>query len=137
MQIQTPPRKPVDDWEAKRDEWVAAIEGLFAEVEAWARKEEWLVQRTRKTVDEDRLGSYEVPVLTLQTPTGPVILDPIARYIIGAEGRVDLCAFPSFESAIIVRTDGHWRFASVPPSADRPWSKEAFLEIALRLAAKR
>jgi hypothetical protein len=137
MQTQTPPRKPTDDWEAKRDEWVAAIDGLFAEVEAWAKKEEWLVQRTRKTVDEDRLGSYEVPVLTLQTSAGPLILEPIARYIIGAEGRIDLCAFPSFESAIIVRTDGHWRFASVPPSSDRPWSKEAFLEIALCLAVTR
>ncbi len=125
----------MDDWEAKRDEWVAAIDRLSTDVESWAKEQQWLVQRGRKTVAEDRIGCYEVPVLTIQTSAGPLILDPIARYIVGSSGRIDLCAFPSFERVLIVRTDEGWQFVTNPPTSGRPWSKEVFPDIALELAA--
>jgi hypothetical protein len=136
MQVRTPPRKPVEDWEAKRDEWVAAVEQIAADAEAWAKEQQWLVHRDRKTMTEDMIGAYDVPVLTIQAPAGRLILDPIAQSIVGALGRIDLCAFPSYEKVLIVRTEDGWQFVINPPVPDRPWSKEAFLEISSGLAAK-
>ena len=136
MQVKTPPQKPVEDWEAQRDEWVAAVEKIADEAEAWARERQWLVHRDRKTITEDRIGSYDVPVLTIQAPAGRLILDAIARYIVGASGRIDLCAFPSYEKVLVVRTDAGWHFVINPPVPDRPWSKEAFLAIVSQLAKK-
>ncbi len=134
MPVETPPRRPLADWEAKRDEWIAAVEGIVAQAEAWAIGQGWLVHRSQKTITEDQLGTYEVPVLTIQTPNGPLILDPIARFIIGALGRVDLCVFPSYEKVIIARTETGWQFVIKPPVVDRPWSESAFLDYASQLA---
>jgi hypothetical protein len=75
-------------------------------------------------------------MLTIHTPAGPLIFDPIGLDIVGAAGRIDLCAFPSYENVLIVRTDAGWQIVINPPVPDRPWSKEAFLEIASELAAK-
>jgi hypothetical protein len=126
----------VEHWEAERDEWVAAVERIADDVEAWTREQQWLVHRDWKTITEDQIGSYEVPVLTIQTFTAHLILDPIARYIIGASGRIDLCVFPSYENVLIVRTEAGWQFVTIPSTINRPWSKEAFVEIASELAKK-
>jgi hypothetical protein len=135
-QSETLPRKPVENWEAHRDEWVAAVERIVSDAEAWATEQQWFVHRDRKTITESRLGSYEVPVLMIRTPAGRLVLEPGERYVGGATGRIDLSTFPSYEYVLIVRTDAGWHFVINPPTLDRPWSKEAFLEIATELAKK-
>ena len=136
MSIDTLSRHPVENWEVVRDEWVAAVERIMDDAEAWAQDQPWFVHRDRKTITEDRIGSYEVSVLMIRTPAARLILDPIARYVGGASGRIDLCVFPSYEDVLIVRTESGWHFATVPPTFNRPWSKEAFLEIVAELAKK-
>ena len=54
----------------------------------------------------------------------------------GVRGRIDFSVFPSYDYVLIVRTDAGWHFVIDPPTLDRPWSKEAFLEIATDLAKK-
>ena len=130
------PRHPVENGEAQRDEWVAAVEQIVSDAEAWATEQKWFVHRDRKTITEDPIGSYEVPVLMIRTPAGRLVLEPGARYVGGATGRIDLSAFPSYEYVLIVRTDAGWHFVINPPTLDRPWSKEAFLDIATELAKK-
>ena len=36
MEVSTLPRRPVENWEAVRDEWVAAVERIADDAEAWA-----------------------------------------------------------------------------------------------------
>jgi hypothetical protein len=72
----------------------------------------------------------------IQAPAGRLVLQPGERHVGGATGRIDLSAFPSYESVLIVRTDAGWYFVIDPPTRDRPWSKEAFLEIATELAKR-
>ena len=136
MEVSALPRRPVENWEAERDEWVAAVERIVDQAEAWTREQPWFVHRDRKTITEDRIGSYEVSVLMIRTPQAPLILDPIARYVGGASGRIDFCVFPSYEYVLVVRTEAAWQFVTNPPTIDRSWSKEAFLEIAAELAYK-
>jgi hypothetical protein len=136
MEVSTLPRRPVENWEAERDEWVGAVERIADDAEAWVREQGWLAHREYKTLTEDQIGSYEVPVLTIQTFTAHLILDPIARYIMGASGRIDFCVFPSYDYFLVVRTEAGWQFATNPPTVNRPWSKESFLEIVPELAKK-
>lgn len=126
----------VEDVESRRDEWVAAVEQIVSDAEAWATEQHWFVHRDRKTITEKSLGAYEVPVLMIRTPAGRLVLEPGERYVGGATGRIDLSAFPSYEFVLIVRTDSGWHFVIHPPALDRPWSREAFLEIATELARK-
>lgn len=141
MPAETPtevlPRGPVDGREAERAEWIAAVEKIADDAEAWATEQKWFVHRDRKTITESRLGSYEVPVLMIRTPAGRLVLDPGERYVGGgATGRIELGAFPSYEFVVIVRTDAGWFFILHPPALDRPWSREAFVEIATALAER-
>jgi hypothetical protein len=136
MQSETLPRRPVESREEQRDEWVAAVEQIMSDAEAWATEQHWSVHRGPKTITEGRLGTYEVPALLIQAPAGRFVLDPIARFVGGASGKIEFRVFPSYESVMIVRTDAGWSFVIDPPTLDRPWSKEAFLEIASELAKK-
>ena len=38
MEVSTLPRRPVENWEAVRDEWVAAVERIVDDAEAWATR---------------------------------------------------------------------------------------------------
>jgi hypothetical protein len=135
-QSETLPRKPAEDWEAERDEWIAAVEQVVSDAEAWATEQNWFVHRGPKTITESRIGTYEVPVLLIQAPAGRFVIDPIARYVIGALGKIEFCVFPSYDYLMILRTDAGWQFETNPRTAGRPWSKQTFFEVISELARK-
>jgi hypothetical protein len=135
-QSETLPRRPVESREAQRDDWVAAVEQVVSDAKTWATEQHWLVHRGPKTITESRLGSYEVPALLIQAPAGRFVIDPIARYVGGALGKIEYSVFPSYDYVMIVRTEAGWYFVIDPPTLDRPWSKEAFLENTAELAGK-
>jgi hypothetical protein len=136
VQSETLSRRPVESDEGQRDEWVAAVEQVVSDAEAWATEQHWSVHRGPKTITERRLGTYEVPALLIWAPAGRFVLDPIARYVGGVLGRIDLRAFPSYDDAMIVRTEAGWYWVIDPPTLDRPWSKEAFFKVTAELARK-
>jgi hypothetical protein len=135
MASSTLPKTPVENWERVRDEWVAAVEGLIGDAETWSHKQDWATRRDAKPIVEDRLGPYIVPQLLIQGTFGRLLLDPVARYIVGAEGLVDLFLIPSYDSLMIARYPEGWFL--VPEDAEGPrvpWSEASFVEAALRLA---
>jgi len=130
------PTKAVDNWEGIRDEWVASVEQLVGDAEVWARKQDWAVRRDAKTIQEDRLGQYTVPRLLIHATAGRLLLDPVARYVPGAMGVVDLYVLPSYDAVMISRADDGWRLH--PIGADevpQPWSEDTFVHTALQLLA--
>jgi hypothetical protein len=134
MTPSTLPKKPVENWEQVRDEWVAAVEGFVRDVESWCAKQDWAVRRDPKRIEEDRLGAYVVPRLLIHTPAGRLVLEPVARYVPGALGVVDLTIMPSYDSLMISRTDAGWQLHSGgPDEAPRPWSEQTFAEAVERL----
>ncbi|HEX7449591.1 MAG TPA: hypothetical protein VF306_18685 [Pirellulales bacterium] len=134
------PNAPVEHWEQERADWIAAVTRLMDDVEHWAARRDWWVQRETKTVadDDDQIGAYEAPMLRIQTPTARLVVEPIARYVVGALGRIDLAVFPSYRSVPIVRRpDGWWIGTSDQGDGKSPWSEESFFETATRLAARK
>lgn len=132
------PHSPTENWEQARDEWVAEVERLAADVERAATGKEWAVKRESKEIVEDGIGAYQVPVLTVRAPTGMVYFNPVARYIIGGPtGRIEIYATPSFAEAVLLRRDGEWRFHTDDlVDLNRPWSEQAFIQTASELLAR-
>src|SRR5438094_155105 len=94
---------PVDA-ESAREEWFRAVTALTEQVGEWAARWNWPVERKTLDVTEELLGTYGVPMLEIQTEWGPLFLEPVARYVMGAEGRVDLYAYPSLYRVMLLRS---------------------------------
>ena len=125
-----------------RDDWERHTALLADEVQAWARQEEsargWRVEREEKELAEEVVGGwYHVPVLTIHAPQGNLILEPIARGTVGAQGRVDLYAWPSmFRVMLLHKPRGKDRPLEWGVRTEsgldwpQPWSRETFLVLA-------
>ena len=99
----------IDDPEAVKAEWLDRLNALVGEVEGWARASGWRTRRIAKTVNERRLGTYKVPVLLMEKDTVEVVLNPVARFVPGADGAVDLYVAPAYDDIASLYLEGdHW-----------------------------
>jgi len=105
------------DPEAVTAEWLRRLASLVNEIEGWARASGWRTRRIAKTVSERRLGTYKVPVLLMEKDTVEVVLNPVARFVPGANGAVDLYVAPAYDDIATLYLEGdRW----VLHYADRP-----------------
>ena len=79
-----------------REEWLQTIQQLQDQVKAWVSIESgWSTKQSESgEIEEEPLGTYIVPFLTIYTPNGRLILEPIARNFPG-RGIVELYAWPT------------------------------------------
>jgi len=125
-----------------RDNWERDTSLLADEVQAWAEQEAaargWRVEREQKELAEEVVGgAYRVSVVSIHTPPGRLVLEPIARGVPGAQGRVDLYAWPSlFRVMLLHKSLGkgyglEW-VVRTESGIDwpQPWSRETFLTLA-------
>lgn len=88
------------------------------------------MEREDKPVRERLLGDYTVPLLRIMLPRGELHLNPIALDVIGADGRVDLEAFPTLSRVKLIGENGGWKImtdSNVP--LRRPWEPATFVEL--------
>jgi len=124
------------DWEARRNSWCEFVNALMKDVEAWAGRRKWPVDRQEKTVTEDHAGTYSVPELNVKVPGGYLTLEPVGCNVIGADGRVDITAFPSLDRVMLVLVGKEWRLktdSGVP--WPKLWCEETFEELAQLLTS--
>ena len=121
-----------------REDWCKQLEALFDQIATWAQEERWLINRDEKMLSEDGLGEYMAPDLVIRLPEGRITVDVIGRNVVGAQGRVDISAFPSLHRMILVRMGGKWKIKTDSMIEwPRPWGKKAFVEVAKVLATAR
>ena len=65
---------------------------LFSDIENWLKGTDLKASRGTMELDEEVLGRYEAPTVTIQNAQAKKVADllPVGAQIIGAEGRVDL-----------------------------------------------
>lgn len=126
----------------KRNNWERDTTALADEVQAWAEQEAaargWRVEREQKELSEEVVGgAYRVPVVTIHAPQGRLILEPVARGVLGAQGRVDLYAWPSLFRVMLLHKPlgkGHGLEWVVRTESGidwpQPWGHETFLTLA-------
>jgi len=106
----------------------------MANIERWAEAEGWDVARFQRTHHESAIGQYSAPDLRIRTPSGVLNVEVTARYVIGADGRADLCAFPSLHRMLLIRTKGGWQ-VKTDAGIEWPqeWGRKTFVELARKL----
>ncbi len=134
-------RPRTEDPENVKAEWVGRLDALIDDVEGWAKMSGWHTRRIAKTVNERRLGVYKVPVLLMEKNTVEAVLNPVARYVPGAEGAVDLYVAPAYDDIASLYFEGnHWVIHcserpdplsthSVVEITDRPYSEQTIRAI--------
>jgi hypothetical protein len=121
--------RPGIDSDAVKSEWLDRLNTLVEEVQGWAQKAGWRTRRIDKTVKERRLGTYKAPVLLMEKDTVEVVLNPVARFVPGANGAVDLYVAPAYDDIASLYLEGdHWvlHYAYRPD----PTATESVIEIA-------
>ena len=96
--------------DALRDEWLSRLNDLVRKVKSWAEHSGWKTREITKSMKDSVLGEYRAPALLMQRETVEVILDPVARFVPGADGAVDLYLIPAYDDiASLYLTDGEWK----------------------------
>ena len=92
--------------------------------------------RARLARVEKSLGEYGTQRLLIHAQPGDLVVEPVARYVPGAEGRVDFYAWPSHNRVRLLRRPEGW-VVRTDSGIDwpHPWNRETFLDLARRLMA--
>jgi len=122
---------------AQREQWLALLHELTDQVAAWAEAQRWSIDRGTKEIDETTLGIYTAPTLRIRAPGGELHLDPVALAVRGAEGRVDLEAWPTLNRVRLIRRGGQWQVLTDSNVRLRePWGPELFVRLAHELQGR-
>jgi hypothetical protein len=106
-------------------EWRRALAQVAADVERWALEENWSFHRESKKFNEKLTGPYVAPVLKVKSALGEIWLEPVARDIVGAEGRINITSWPAHNQAAMIRVAGKWKFIlDNDAKLRKAWSKE-------------
>ncbi len=113
-------------------EWTDSVRSLLEELAGWFRDEGWTVRWGSRQITEDDLGTYTIKMLEVQTPDGLLFVEPVARLVGSADGRVDFYAYPTLYRVMLLRRreGGDWwiRTDSGIP-VRHPWSRETFVQL--------
>lgn len=137
----------------RREDWLRAIEALFAHVEQWAAEglvagdaspsSTVMLEKTEKEiVDEWARGTYVVPVLRIGNIQlrGPqkareeyLVLEPIMYNSVTGTGRVDFYAWPAMYRVRLLQEmpTGLWTVKTDSGlNWPLPWGEKTFVQIA-------
>jgi hypothetical protein len=96
--------------DALRDDWLADLGDLVRKVKGWAEQSGWKTREITKSMKDSVLGEYRAPALLMQRETVEVILNPVSRFVPGADGAVDLYLMPAYDDiASLYFMDGEWK----------------------------
>ena len=69
-------------------EWMCAIDAVERNAEEWSAEAAWRTRRVNKKMNESLIGPYEAPQLLIFAEPNLYVLDPVARFVPGARGRL-------------------------------------------------
>lgn len=87
-------KAPEDYHEKQLAEWKDYLDQLYQKVESflsqYTNSKKINIEYGSKEIFEEKLGTYEVPTITIIIGGKKISFDPIGTYLIGARGRVDM-----------------------------------------------
>jgi len=116
----------VDAPEAVRAEWLECLNALASQVKGWAEKSRWRTRVVSKPTRDPVLGRYDVPLLLMERDGVEIALNPVSRFVPGADGAVDLYVVPAYdEVASLYYDDDRWTLHYVFREAEAAGIHEA------------
>ena len=138
-------RASVEVVEQVKVEWLDRLSTLVDTVCRWGESLGWATRRIETKLKDSLIGTHIVPALLLQDGTTRIILQPVGRSAIGAEGVVELYVMPAYDDiATLYYHDGCWYLNHAAPGqpnpvdprqADRPLTEEVFQDVLNALIA--
>ena len=101
---------------AVRQEWIANCEKLMSKIAGWLqplKDKNWLeIQSENIPIREDQLGDYEARSLRLVFLDSQILtFRPVGRFILGAQGRVDVVSGGTLLVMLLHKENDEWEFA--------------------------
>jgi hypothetical protein len=116
------------------EDWFRAVVALCDDIESWSKAKHWSVHRDEKTIVDDDRGPYSVDRLTIATPQGRILINPIGADVTSADGRVDIEAFPALVRLALLRKGEKWELRTDSGIKwPEPWGRKTFQNVALEL----
>jgi hypothetical protein len=121
--------------------WRGALDELYSNIEEWTQDGiTWpagsdlppAIVKSQIQLDEPKSGPYEVPQLLLKKNGRAMWIRPVARWVIGAEGRVDLQRAERYSSEgpftlVYLKGNGGWHWVDEGVAGKlRPLTGELF-----------
>jgi hypothetical protein len=114
------------------------------QVEQWAKEMGWSTRRLEKKLDDPWIGKHRVPALLMQEDLCRVLLEPLGRSSMGAEGIVDLYLMPAYDDIARLLYNGnqwylHYLFPGGKPAAavheaeSKPLFKETLAKVLVEM----
>ena len=128
--------------EARREEWVDAVDRLIADVVEWSQLEGWeVLARSRKTDRDLASEEHSFPVIEIDAHPQDVrsgrdvklILEPMTYNPATETGRIDFYVWPAMYRVRLIRKPGQNEWTVKTDSGlDWPhsWNRESFAQIA-------
>ena len=117
---------------ARIELWRSRLEALYSDLRDWSEDlpSGAVFFEEPVTINEERSGPYEVNRLVIRSGGVELRAEPIASWVVTADGRVDLIG-PGYDYVMLyVEGEGWvWDNPSFPPMT-RPLTREAFLMLA-------
>lgn len=128
------------NWEQVRDQWLNDLQALLGHIKSWLADAEAadLVSISEYSVPlkEEGVGAYQAPALVLDFSGVLVRVEPVARLVFGAVGRVDISNGPSVAKLLQKNREGEhgesrreWRVFRGDPRNTSVFDGETFSEI--------
>ena len=126
--------------EQLRDEWLQRLSGLIQTVQGWTEELGWSTRVIQVTLDDAQIGKYHAPALLIQEDAIRILLEPIARSALGADGVVDIYLMPAYDdiASLYHGPDGwrvHYMFSGTPSVATirdaeaKPLTKDSLRDV--------
>lgn len=119
--------------------WIDRVFALVGQVEQWAKEMGWSTRRLEKKLDDPWIGKHRVPALLMQEDLCRILLEPLGRSSLGAEGIIDLYLMPAYDDIARLLYNGnqwdlHYMFPGAKPAAtvrdeSKPLSKETLAKV--------
>lgn len=111
--------------------WRTRVRDLFEQVRVWVQQHEVgvLFHEDKTTLTEQRSGPYEIPVLYINSGSRSATLEPIACWIVGADGRVDLTGVGGREVLVLDEVGGWYWVTDNQLGRLQPLTEELFLQL--------
>lgn len=83
----------VPDWNKERTEWLDYLDKLYVQIEKflaeYTRTEDIAITYQKVPLEEENIGKYDAPAMTLKLGNQTITLTPIGTLLIGMKGRVE------------------------------------------------
>jgi len=110
--------------------WRSHVKDLYSQVSMWVQQNDAaaLLRLETITLNEQRSGPYEIAVMRIDSAGRSAVLEPIASWVVGADGRVDLTGVGGRE--VLVLDGSNWFWVSNQQLVRlQPLTEELFLQL--------